>query len=78
MQRWGDVGRASYIGKASFAVDLKAGHFYEVAATFTGDEFVPRLIEYDPSGERTFAYSAAQWSARDCSQSRQERQASGG
>lgn len=78
VQPWGDVGCARYSMTASFAVELKAAHFYEIAATFTGDEFVPRLIEYDPSGQRTFAYSATHWAAVDCAQSRFERQAAGG
>jgi hypothetical protein len=78
VHRYGGVGGAAYSMNAWFAVELKAAHFYEVASTFNGDDFAPRLIEYAPSGERLFAYSAAHWSARDCAESSSERQAAGG
>ena len=33
-----------------FFIPTKAGHKYWVTATFTGDEFLPRVVESDPSG----------------------------
>jgi hypothetical protein len=65
--------RIGYETRTTFAVELRDRHEYEIVATFDGDEFVPRLIEYDPNGVRTFAYSAASGSARDCTASKRER-----
>ena len=33
-----------------FFIPAKPGHKYWVTATFTGDEFLPRVVESDPSG----------------------------
>jgi hypothetical protein len=39
-----------------FYFDAKAGHQYWVTASFTGDEFIPRLVELEASGEASATY----------------------
>lgn len=39
-----------------FNFDAKAGRKYWVTASFTGDQFIPRLVELDPSGEASATY----------------------
>jgi hypothetical protein len=39
-----------------FNFDAKAGHQYWVTASFTGDQFIPRLVELDASGEASATY----------------------
>jgi hypothetical protein len=34
-----------------FFIPARAGQKYWITATFTGDEFLPRIVESDPSGE---------------------------
>ena len=36
-----------------FFVPVRAGYAYWVTATFTGDQFLPRVVESGPSGEAT-------------------------
>lgn len=35
----------------AFFVPVRAGQTYWITATFTGDEFLPRIVEIEPSGE---------------------------
>jgi hypothetical protein len=37
---------------APFALAVRDGHQYFVSATFTGDEFLPHIVEYDPTGKK--------------------------
>jgi len=34
-----------------FFIPAKAGRKYWVTATFTGDQFLPRVVEIEPSGD---------------------------
>jgi hypothetical protein len=34
-----------------FFIPVKGGHRYWITATFTGDEFLPRVVELDPNGD---------------------------
>ncbi len=45
--------RATYdSGRVPFALRLRQGNSYYVTATFTGDQFLPRIIESNAVGER--------------------------
>jgi hypothetical protein len=39
-----------------FFIPAKAGHKYWVTATFTGDEFLPRVVETDPANDTVAKY----------------------
>jgi hypothetical protein len=39
-------------GRVPFALRIRSPNSYYVTATFTGDQFIPRIIELDAAGER--------------------------
>jgi hypothetical protein len=55
-------------GRVPFALRLRNGAQYYVTATFTGDEFLPRIVEQNAAGERISEITPArsQQELEDC------------
>lgn len=55
--------------EAEFEVRLDAGYKYQPFATLVGEQFTPRLVVFDPNGERLGALPAsAPYDGAGCSQ----------